>query len=186
MSGAGDEQAPGGGRYRAETARWNPFVRSLGGARVLSALKLPFFLVRPPGAFGVLTTTGRKSGKARRKCVRVIRSGNEAYLVSIGGADAAWVKNVRANPAVRLRLRGGSMAGTVRELRDSAERDRARKAYCETISPFDYLMCAMHRNGRPTRTKIVELVRSWFATGTPLVVELRAPAPRRPVARIAR
>jgi hypothetical protein len=60
------------GRYEAER-RFNPFVRSLSEGRVLSALQLPFFMLLPPGGFGDLTTTGRRTGKTRRKCIRAIR-----------------------------------------------------------------------------------------------------------------
>src|SRR5438093_340688 len=87
-----------------------------GGAR-LSALMLPFSMIRSPAGYGVLTTIGRKTGKTRRKCIRVIRNGNKAYLVQLRppeiartdpSAVAAWVWNIRANPNVRLRIRGGT------------------------------------------------------------------------------
>jgi hypothetical protein len=62
----------------------NFFVRSAGGGRVLSALMLPDFMLVPPTGFGVLTTTGRRTGKPRRKCVRAIRTGEKVYLVMLG------------------------------------------------------------------------------------------------------
>ena len=46
---------------------------------------LPLFLLRPPSGFGVIETTGRKTGKTRRKCVRAIRRGNKVYLVQLRG-----------------------------------------------------------------------------------------------------
>jgi deazaflavin-dependent oxidoreductase (nitroreductase family) len=159
-----------GDRYVAE--RRNPLVRSLGGGRVLSALQLPLFMVFPPVGFGVLTTTGRRTGKARRKCVRVIRRGNRVYLVSIGGSRAAWMHNIRAEPKVRLRIRGGTFAGVARELGDGAELQEAMEAYTGTINRFDYAECLMHRRGRPTAAKIGELHRAWFEGGIPLVIEL--------------
>jgi deazaflavin-dependent oxidoreductase (nitroreductase family) len=152
--------------------RHNPLVRSASGGRVLSALQLPWFSLLPPQGFGVLTTTGRKTGKPRRKCVRAIRRGDRAYIVSIGGASAAWLKNIRANPEVSLRIRGGTFAGRARELSDPDEAEEARKAYCTTLNATDYAECAMHRRGRPTRSKIEELHRRWFSEGVPLVVEL--------------
>lgn len=164
-------RAPGEA-YVPERER-NPFVRSAAGARLLSALQLPWFTVLPPAGFGVITTTGRRTGKTRRKCIRAIRSGDKAYIVSIGGARAAWVKNVRANPNVRLRVRGGRFAGVVRELSETTETQAGKTAYCQTVNPFDYAECTMHRTGRPTRSKIKELHRSWFDNGIPLVVELR-------------
>jgi deazaflavin-dependent oxidoreductase (nitroreductase family) len=154
----------------AERSR-NPFLRSSSGGRVLSALMLPGFTVLPPAGFGVLTTTGRRTGKTRRKCIRVVRRGDRAYVVSIRAS--AWLKNVQANPEVRLRIRGGTFSGVVRELRETGERQQALDAYCGTVFPFDYAECAMWRRGRPTRVKIEELHRGWFDRGTPLVVDLR-------------
>lgn len=159
------------GRYVAER-KHNPLVRSLAGARVLSALQLPAFSLFPPSAFGVITTTGRRTGKARRKCVRAIRRGDKAYLVSIGGDRTAWFRNIQANPNVRLRIRSGRFGGVARTLRDQAEREEAMTAFCGTVTAFDYAECGVHRRGRPTRSKIVELHRAWFEGGIPLVVEL--------------
>src|SRR5438105_13662154 len=90
----------------------NPFTRSAQGGRVLSALMLPFFLVRPPAGFGVLTTTGRRTGKKRRKCVRAVRAGDRAYLVLLGpallaptgtGTTSAWLWNIRPHLKVDRR-----------------------------------------------------------------------------------
>ena len=151
----------------------NPFLRSSTGGRVLSALMLPHFMLVPPAGFGVLTTTGRRSGKTRRKCVRAIRRGDRAYIVSI--RPSAWLKNVQADPRVTLRIRGGIFSGVARELRDPAERARAMDAYCDTVNAFDYSECMMWRSGRPTRAKIMDLHRTWFERGVPLVVELNSP-----------
>src|SRR5436305_12294232 len=150
----------------------NPFVRSLSGGRILSASQLPWFTVLPPRGFGVLTTIGRRTGKPRRKCVRAIRDGNRAYVVSIGGGRAAWMKSGWSDPNVRLRIRGGSFAGVARELTDPAAREKASRIYCGTVNPFDYVECTMHRAGRPTRSKIQELHRHWFENGRALVIDL--------------
>jgi deazaflavin-dependent oxidoreductase (nitroreductase family) len=150
----------------------NPFLNSAAGGRTLSALQQPGFTVLPPRGFGVLTMTGRVTGKTRRKCVRAIRSGDKAYLVAIKGMRTAWLKNVLANPEVRLRLRGGWFSGVARELRDEAERRKAREAYVGTVNPFDYAECLNWLKGWPTRTKIRALHGGWFENGVPLVVEL--------------
>jgi deazaflavin-dependent oxidoreductase (nitroreductase family) len=157
--------------YVSERKR-NPFVRSSTGGRVLSALQLPWFAILPPAGYGVLTMTGRKTGKRRRKCVRAIRSGSKVYITSIR-PTTAWLKNVQANPGIRLRIRGGTFTGLARELRDPVETQEAMAAYCETVNPVDYLACSLHRTGRPTRSKIKQLHRKWFDLGTPLVVELQ-------------
>jgi deazaflavin-dependent oxidoreductase (nitroreductase family) len=157
-------------------------IRSARDGRVLSALMLPFFAVRPPSGYGVIVTTGRKTGKTRRKCIRVIRRGDRAYIVQLRppelamtrpSATAAWLWNIRANPNVRLRMRGGTFAGVARELQEPAELEQAREALCETVNLFDYGECDLHLRGLPTRAKIKKLHRYWFDTGTPLVVELR-------------
>jgi deazaflavin-dependent oxidoreductase (nitroreductase family) len=151
----------------------NPFLNSPTGGRVLSALQLPLFLIRPPMGYGVLTTRGRKSGKVRRRCVRVVRRGGVAYLVAIKGPRTAWLKNVRANPRIRLRISGGTVSGTVREP-TADEREAAIEAYCEPSSAFEYLEYMMWRKGRPTPAGSRALHRDWFESGTPLVVDLES------------
>jgi deazaflavin-dependent oxidoreductase (nitroreductase family) len=156
-------------------------IRSPRDGRILSALMLPSFMVRPPSGYGVITTTGRKTGKTRRKCIRVSRRGDKAYIVQLRppelamarpSAVASWVWNIRANPNVRLRIRGGTFAGVARELKEPAEIEQAREALCETVNLFDYGECDLHLRGFPTRAKIKELHHHWFDTGIPLVVEL--------------
>lgn len=164
-----------------QAPRHRRLIRSARDGRILSALMFPFFLARPPSGFGVITTTGRKTGKARRKCIRVTRTGIKAYIVQLRppevvrtrpSAVTAWVWNIRANPDVILRIRGGTFAGVARELSDPAELARARDAVCETVNLFDYGECGVHLRGLPTRAKIKELHRYWFDTGIPLVVDL--------------
>jgi len=160
---------------------YNPFIREhdlivfgvpLHGGQLLSALELPWFSLVPPRGYGVLTTTGRKTGKQRRKCIRAIRRGDSVYVVSIAGAKAGWLKNLQTNPSVSLRIRGGTFAGRVRELSDPLELEQALSAYTESVSVVDYMACMNWRKGRPTRSKIKDLTRGWFREGTPLVIEL--------------
>ena len=162
-------------------AKHTRLVRAPRDGKWLSAMMLPFFLLRPPSGFGVIETTGRKSGKLRRKCVRVIRRGEVAYVVQLRPPEVAlrnpaalsgWLLNIRANPNVKLRMRGGTFSGVARELSDPAELAEAREAFCETVHLFDYGECDAHLRGLPSRAKIKELHRYWFDTGVPLVVEL--------------
>jgi deazaflavin-dependent oxidoreductase (nitroreductase family) len=162
--------------------RYNPFIReqgvtvfghNLNGGRILSALELPWFNLMPPRNYGVLTTTGRKTGKPRRKCIRAIRRGDSVYIVSIGGPNIAWLKNIEANPDVSLRIRGGTFAGRVRKLSDPQETERAMQAYSEPVDFVDYVACMNWRKGRPARARVVDLTRGWFREGVPLVIELQ-------------
>lgn len=129
-------------------------------------------MVRPPSAYAVLTTTGRKTGKRRRRCIRAVRSGDTIYAVAIkGSAKTGWVKNALATSEVRLRLPGGTVSGRARKVCDD-ERAAARAAYVETVQPFDYLTYVNWRTGRPTAARIQALLGTWFDEGFPIVLEI--------------
>jgi deazaflavin-dependent oxidoreductase (nitroreductase family) len=66
---------------------------------------------RLPGQV-VLETTGRSSGLARHVPVGGRRQGNSFWLVSNDGRAAHYVRNIEANPRVRVRLRGRWYPGT--------------------------------------------------------------------------
>ncbi|MDQ3955917.1 MAG: nitroreductase family deazaflavin-dependent oxidoreductase [Actinomycetota bacterium] len=144
----------------------------------MSALQLPLFLIMPPRGFGVLTTTGRKTGRRRRKCVRAIREGDKVFLVSLRGRFGAWFRNLEAYPDVEIRIRGGRFKGLAREVTDPIEHEQARRAFCETVNFFDRLEHRAHRRGRPTPDRIRALHARWFSVGMPVVIELRPTATR--------
>ncbi|NEW29253.1 nitroreductase/quinone reductase family protein [Nocardia cyriacigeorgica] len=65
------------------------------GAKFLAPI-VPFWVV--------LETTGRQSGLPRRKpLARGITDGEQMLLVSVHGRRADWVRNIEADPRVRLR-----------------------------------------------------------------------------------
>lgn len=74
--------------------------------RPLRAIHRLWFAVWMPADVAALTTLGRKSGRPRTTFVRAYRDGDRAYLVSIGGEHAQWLKNVRA--VQRRRTSSGS------------------------------------------------------------------------------
>lgn len=170
----------------AEIGKHRRLLRTGRDGRILSALMLPQLWLAPLAGYGVLTTTGRKTGKPRHKCVRLIRHGDRAFLVALRlphiavanpAAVQAWVHNIRTNPAVRLRMRGGAFDGVAREITDTAEREQARSLICETVYTGDYGECALHLRGLPSRTKIKELHNYWFDTGIPVVIDLKETNP---------
>jgi deazaflavin-dependent oxidoreductase (nitroreductase family) len=74
-----------------------------------------------------LTTTGRRSGQPRR--IEVFLHNLDGRLVISGKPnpehERAWLRNVRANPAVALHLKGAVVAdleGKARVVSDPAER----------------------------------------------------------------
>lgn len=62
----------------------------------------------------MLETTGRKTGQPRRTVIGGHREGDTFWLVSEHGEHSDYVKNIKANPAVRLRLHGVWHTGTAR------------------------------------------------------------------------
>ncbi|WP_264011763.1 nitroreductase family deazaflavin-dependent oxidoreductase [[Mycobacterium] manitobense] len=165
----------------AEVSSHRRLLRTGRDGRLLSAAMLPLLERRPPAGYGVLTTTGRRTGIPRSKCVRVIRRGDRAYLVAlrpphlaVSRPDAvqAWVLNMRADPRVRLRIGDGAFDGAAFEITGAPDLARARAAICDTVYPFDYGECLLHLRGVPTRSKIRRLHRYWFDTGIPVVIRL--------------
>lgn len=146
--------------------------------RSLRALHWPWFAMRMPTGVAALTTTGRLSGKPRTTFVRAYRDGDTAYVVSISGEHALWLKNIRANPRVTLRFRSATLTGVARDPRDGAELQAVGNAFCGRTHPFDYAENIFHRMGLPTRTRIIELHQAWLEGGTPLIVELEPASTR--------
>jgi deazaflavin-dependent oxidoreductase (nitroreductase family) len=66
----------------------------------------------------MLETTGRKTGQPRRTAVggRVVN--NEFWMVSEHGEHSHYVLNIKANPAVRVRIHGRWRYGTAHLLTD--------------------------------------------------------------------
>ncbi|MFJ9118091.1 nitroreductase/quinone reductase family protein [Streptomyces sp. NPDC102394] len=66
----------------------------------------------------LLETTGRTSGLPRRTPVGGRRTGRSFWLVSEFGERSQYVRNIKADPRVRVRLRGRWHTGTAHLLPD--------------------------------------------------------------------
>jgi deazaflavin-dependent oxidoreductase (nitroreductase family) len=66
----------------------------------------------------LLETTGRKSGQARRTPVGGLLEDGRFWLVSEFGERSQYVRNVAADPRVRVRVRGRWHSGTAHLLPD--------------------------------------------------------------------
>ncbi|MCX4699982.1 nitroreductase/quinone reductase family protein [Streptomyces sp. NBC_01373] len=66
----------------------------------------------------VLETTGRVSGLPRRTPVGGRRVGDSFWLVSEFGERSQYVRNIKADPRVRVRIRGRWHTGTAQLLPD--------------------------------------------------------------------
>jgi deazaflavin-dependent oxidoreductase (nitroreductase family) len=68
-----------------------------------------------------LTTTGRVSGLPREIEIWFVASGGKLYLLAERFEQAHWVRNIRRNPRVRVRIGARELAATARVL--DRERD---------------------------------------------------------------
>jgi len=59
-----------------------------------------------------LTVIGRKSGNPHTVKIWFTTSNGRVYVSSARGADADWVKNLRKNPEVTVRIRDTTFPGT--------------------------------------------------------------------------
>ncbi len=74
----------------------------------------------------LLETTGRKSGQPRRTPLGGSKVGNEFWFVSEFGETSQYVKNIKANPNVRVRLRGRWHNGVAHLVPEDDPRERLR------------------------------------------------------------
>ena len=93
-------------------------------------IKLLFALgICAPGC-ALLETIGRKTGKARSTPVGDALVGRQFWIVAEHGMKAGYVRNIKQNPRVRLKLRDGFRArwhtGTAHLLWDDDPRERQR------------------------------------------------------------
>lgn len=75
----------------------------------------------------LLETTGRVSGLPRRTPVGGRREGDSFWLVSEFGERSQYIRNIRADPRVRVRVRGRWYAGTAHLLPDDDPLARLRR-----------------------------------------------------------
>jgi deazaflavin-dependent oxidoreductase (nitroreductase family) len=88
-------------------------------ARAANALGLPVGVV-------TLETTGRRSGRPRRTPVGRALEGDTLWIVTEHGRRAGYVRNIQANPRVRVRIGRRWRTGTARLLAEDDPRERQR------------------------------------------------------------
>ncbi len=75
-------------------------------------------------SFLVLTTKGRKSGRARRCGLNYVREAATVYVFSGYGTTTDWYRNLRADPRVDVRLGARRWQALAEPIADPAERRR--------------------------------------------------------------
>jgi deazaflavin-dependent oxidoreductase (nitroreductase family) len=93
----------------------NPLVR----AAARAGLPLPGYVI--------LETTGRRTGEPRQVPVGKALEGDTLWVVSEHGLRAGYVRNVQADPRVRVRIGRRWRTGTARALEDDDWRERQRR-----------------------------------------------------------
>jgi deazaflavin-dependent oxidoreductase (nitroreductase family) len=106
-----------------------------------------------------LTTTGRSSGNPHTIEIWFALHGDRVYLLAGGGDQSDWVRNVRLEPRVALRLGGEDMICRARVVDDPDEDALARRLLLEKYAP-----------------RSSDDLGEWASTALPVVVELPSPA----------
>jgi deazaflavin-dependent oxidoreductase (nitroreductase family) len=83
-----------------------------------------------------LTTTGRKTGLPREIEIWFVEFDNKFYILAEHREQAHWVKNIRANPCVRVRLGGRTFDAIARVL--DAKTDHAIFVHAQQLERDKY------------------------------------------------
>ena len=152
----------------------NPFARSRWFHRLanVSGMWVFFRLLPVPRGFALLSVTGRRSGKRRRRPIRAIRDGTTIYVVAILGERSDWLRNLRANPRAQARLAARTRGVTMREITDSSEHEKAQRLYVETVIPYDYFDVPLVDWTWPSAFRIRRSHQEWLERGTLVALEL--------------
>lgn len=103
-----------------------------------------------------LTTKGRVTGKPHRIEIWFGASGSSLYLLSGGGKRSDWVKNLKADPAVSVRLTRQTFKATARVVKDKKEDETARQLLAAKYYRWS--------EGKP--------LNDWARTSLPVAIEL--------------
>ncbi len=93
-------------------------------------IRLLFAIGLAPPGYALLETTGRISGKTRRNPVGDGLEGDTFWIVAEHGRHAGYVRNLEANPRIRVKMRHGLRyrwrTGSATILPDDDPRERQR------------------------------------------------------------
>jgi deazaflavin-dependent oxidoreductase (nitroreductase family) len=84
-----------------------------------------------------LTTTGRVTGRPHEIEIWFGARESSLYLLSGGGRNADWVKNLLKNPAVTVRIAGHMFTGTARLVESKEEEQTARYLLAEKYNELE-------------------------------------------------
>jgi deazaflavin-dependent oxidoreductase (nitroreductase family) len=96
------------------TRLFNPLVKAVASAGLVV-----------PG-IAILETTGRRSGQPRRTPVGASLDGDSCWIVAEHGRKAGYVRNIEANPSVRIKIGRRWHSGIARLVPNDDARARQR------------------------------------------------------------
>jgi deazaflavin-dependent oxidoreductase (nitroreductase family) len=105
-----------------------------------------------------IQTIGRVSGRRRTVEIWFAVGGERVYLLSGGRDRAHWVRNLRADPRVRVRIGGRTIEGHAREI-EGTDGERAARE----------LLAAKYQGWRPGRR-----LSSWASGSLPVEISFDA------------
>jgi deazaflavin-dependent oxidoreductase (nitroreductase family) len=108
--------------------------------------------------FCYVTTTGRRTGKPHQIEIWFGADGSTIYLLSGGGDRSDWVKNLRVEPAVHVRIANREWQAKARVVEDRDEDARARRLLAAKYQGW--------KEGKP--------MSGWATTALPIAVDLEA------------
>ena len=106
--------------------------------------------------FCYLTTRGRRTGRPHTIEIWFGANGDTIYLLSGGGDRSDWVKNMRAEPAVHVRVGDSEWDGRARTVEHPEEDAKARRLLAGKYQGW--------REGQP--------MSGWAVTALPIAIDL--------------
>jgi deazaflavin-dependent oxidoreductase (nitroreductase family) len=94
-----------------------------------------FDLANAEDDFCSLTTTGRVTGEPHEIEIWFAADGDTLYMLAGAGDRSDWVRNLRAQPAVTVRVGDATYDASARVVQDAAESRRARTLVFDKYQP---------------------------------------------------
>jgi deazaflavin-dependent oxidoreductase (nitroreductase family) len=110
-----------------------------------------------PQEYCYLNTTGRVSGRSHEIEIWFAIQNNTLYLLS-GSERSDWVKNLRKNPSVTVRIAEHTFTGTARIVKDKDEDTVAR-----------YLIAEKYQEWEKGKT-----LSQWAQTALPVAIDVNS------------
>ena len=106
--------------------------------------------------FCYLTTTGRVSGRPHEIEIwfSLVPETGTLYMLSGGGDRSDWVKNLRRDPGITVRIAGEEFGGVAREARDAEEDELARRLLVEKYERSPGRLAGWRRTSLPVAVNL--------------------------------